>query len=443
MPATTSTLAELPASPVLRRNDRSTEEHAVATPFPPLTRSLRWNMLYALVGNGAYNVAQGGFLVILARLNSPAAVGDFAYGLAITAPIFMLVSLQLRQLIAGDAGHELALKDLLGLRLLTTLFASVVSCGVAFCLGETPSATYAIAGMALFKSVEAISQVLTATHQRSENFDRSTTSSLLRAAASLSLVLVAAWFWPSAGNCSIAAAIGALAVIITYDLPVAARLAGTTHLWPRFRSDFLWTILWRGLPLGIAMMLLGLLPNIPRYFVRGELGVSELGIYSALGFLGNAGTIVMSAVCQPALPRLARYHLEQRRADFARLVASIVGGAAVLGLSLVLGAAVFGAAALGLIYGPEYASHHHLLIWQMVATTASLMTVAIGTAVTASRQIALQPVIVLMATLVCSAGCWLLVPVYGLHGAAWALCIAWCFCFMGYLLLLCWKSKHS
>ena len=64
-------------------------------PLPPAGRmrtNVRWNVL----GNVSYALGQWLQLVILARMGGPAAVGAYAFALALTAPVMMFASLCLR-----------------------------------------------------------------------------------------------------------------------------------------------------------------------------------------------------------------------------------------------------------------------------------------------------------------------------------------------------------
>src|SRR5262245_13252375 len=68
--------------------------------------SLRTNFLWTLAGNVVYAGCQWGMLIVLAKLGTPAMVGEFSLGLAICAPIFMLSNLNLRGVQATDARGE-------------------------------------------------------------------------------------------------------------------------------------------------------------------------------------------------------------------------------------------------------------------------------------------------------------------------------------------------
>src|SRR5438552_1829564 len=108
-----------------------------ATPHPPdpvgraagADISLRANICWSLVGNIVYATCQWIALIVLAKLGSAEAVGQFALGLALTAPIMLFANLQLAALQATDAAREYRFGHYLALRLVTTgLGLAVIAC---------------------------------------------------------------------------------------------------------------------------------------------------------------------------------------------------------------------------------------------------------------------------------------------------------------------------
>jgi len=68
----------------------------------PKALSLPRNVTWSAVGNVTYAATQWGMLIILAKLGTPEMVGQYALGLAVTGPVFMLANLQLRVIQATD-----------------------------------------------------------------------------------------------------------------------------------------------------------------------------------------------------------------------------------------------------------------------------------------------------------------------------------------------------
>ena len=96
----------------------------------PSRLSLRANFSWAFVGNIVYAACQWGMLIVLAKLGSPGQVGQFALGLAVTAPVMMFASLDLRLLQATDALEQYRFGHYLALRIATTALATLVIGGI-------------------------------------------------------------------------------------------------------------------------------------------------------------------------------------------------------------------------------------------------------------------------------------------------------------------------
>src|SRR5215203_1463425 len=95
--------------------------------YRPLT--LRRNFSWSFAGNVLYAAAQWGMLAILAKMGSPEMVGQFALGLAVTAPVIMFTNLNLEAVQATDARHQYRFGDYLALRLVGSTLALVVILG--------------------------------------------------------------------------------------------------------------------------------------------------------------------------------------------------------------------------------------------------------------------------------------------------------------------------
>jgi len=119
----------------------STPPARVSVVAPPLRVSFSWT----LAGNVVYAATQFGMLSVLAKLGNPSIVGQYALGLAITAPVFMLTNLQLRGVQATDARNQYEFADYFTLRCLCTL-VGLFLIAVMVALSHYDSATKLVMG---------------------------------------------------------------------------------------------------------------------------------------------------------------------------------------------------------------------------------------------------------------------------------------------------------
>jgi O-antigen/teichoic acid export membrane protein len=178
------------------------------------------------------------------------------------------------------------------------------------------------------------------------------------------------------------------------------------------------------LPLAVVLMLASLSANIPRYFVEGHLGARELGLFSAASYLVIAGANVINAVGNAISPRLARLFAMGSTRQFARVAWATIGAGAAVGLAGALVSLVAGGPILELIYTREYAQADDLLTALALAAVAGFAaSFAVG-ALTAAQEFKRQIPVFVAVVVATAAASALLIPRYGLLGAAAATAVS-------------------
>lgn len=395
--------------------------------------SLRRNFSRTLVGTVGYSTCLWVIVVSIARLGSSTLVGRYALGLALSAPVMLLLNLGLRALQATDARQDFAFGDYLAMRIWST---AVGFCAVATLIllgGYGAATTRVVLSVAAFKAVESLSDVFYGAMQQRSQMGLISASLLLRGISSVVAMIVMLWLTGSVAWGALLIASTWVVVLLGFDSrrvrglmasnmsrEERRRPAGIAPVWNLQHQRNLLVL---ALPLGITAMLISLSPNVPRYFVASVLGESELGVYAALGYVAVAGGLIVNALGQSASPRLARLRMSDNYEGFAELITrlSLIGVG--LGVAGVLGAWLFGAVLLNALYGPSYASQNSLFIWIMAGGTLSYVTSFLGYGLTALREFRVQPLIVIVSTGTVAFGCWILLPEFGLLGAAWGLAL--------------------
>lgn len=389
--------------------------------------SLRRNVVWTFVGNVVYAGCQWAIVVVIAKLGTPAMVGQFALGLAVAAPVQMLSNLQLRAVQATDANADFEFGHYLALRLMTTAlaWAAVVSIATLGWYQRTTAEVIVAVGAA--KAVESISDIYYGFLQNRERMERIAQSMMLKGVCSVTAFALAMGMGGSILHAT--AAMGAVwaAVLLTFDVKVCAALARSSSVSRTARLIQTWdakqmTRLFQvSAPLGVVMMLLSLNANIPRYFVESRLGDASLGIFAAVGYMSIAGTTIVNALGQAASPRIARYHAAGDRRAFLAVIRQLISLGLVVSASGLVVALCLGARILRLMYGPEYSDASNVLAWFIVASGVAYTASFCGYGITAARQFNIQVPLALSTTVTTTVACMLLVPTFGLVGAVWAL----------------------
>ncbi len=351
-------------------------------------------------------------------------VGEFALGLAITAPIILFAGLALRAVQATDAQQAYRFNDYLGLRMVTSFLALVVIVGIAWGGNYNREVRWTILFIGLAKAYEMVSDTFYGLFQQRERMDRIASSMVIKGPLSLAAlavaVLVSQHVWVGAAALSVAW----LVVLLLYDVPNGMRILAVerrAEIGPRWHPPTLVRLTRLSFPLGLTLMLISLNTNIPRYFIEHHWGQRELGFFAAVAYLMVAGTTVVNALGQSASPRLAKYYASGNRQQFLHLLVRLVGTGLALGAAGVLISLAVGKEILALVYEPEYAQFNRVLVWVMAAAALSYVASFLGYAMTAARFFSIQPVIFAGVALVSALFCGILVPSYGALGAAWAL----------------------
>ena len=389
-----------------------------------MAKPLRVGFSWTLAGNAIYYACQWGMLSVLAKLGNAAVVGRFALGMAITAPVFMFTNLQLRGVQATDSRSDFEFADYFTLRCLATSLGFSAVVAVALLSRYDRNTLYVVVLLAAAKSVESLSDVVAGLMQKVERLDRLATSLMIKGVASITAF--AAVFWSLRSLAAAVSAIGLtwLLVFLLYDFRLARKAIGRGAKMLKLSRTILGRLVVLSLPLGIVMALMSLNTNIPRYVLEHYLGESKLGIFASLAYLGTAASLVINALGQSAAARLSRMFANRQFEAFTSLLRKFALLGALIGVIGVPVGAVFGRVALSMLYRPEYGNY--LNVFLIVIATTSVLAVAsfLGYGVTAARSFKMPMLVNGAATLTTVTLSLLLVPTFGLMGAAIALLLA-------------------
>jgi O-antigen/teichoic acid export membrane protein len=358
-------------------------------------------------------------LVVLAKTGSVEMTGQFALGLALGAPVFLLTNLSLRSILATDVGAAHRFGDYLALRLVSVgigLAAIVALVGVSGYRAETRLVCLLVA---VTKAIEAVGDVLHGLMQRHERMDLLAGSIVLRGLGALGALAAGLLVTGSLGWGLVLVAGTWALVLAVYDVPQSRRLGGEV-IRPRWHRADLARLTRLSLPLGITAMLISLSVMIPRYFLERHRGEQELGIFVAMMSIVIIGGTAVNAVGQSVSPRLAAHYAAGERDRARRLLGALLGLGFLLGGGGLLLAWGWGEGILVLLYRPEYARHVDGLVWIMAAAVAGYAASFLGHAMTAARLLRVQLPLFAAVGAVALVASALLVPRGGALGAAQA-----------------------
>lgn len=400
--------------------------------------SLRHNFSWIFLGNIIYAFCLWGMLTILTKLGSTVTVGRFALASAIATPVIMFASLQLRSVLAADSEDAHEFQDYLAVRLLLLPVAMLVVLGIALG-GYTSAQATAIMLFGLARCIEAVSDIFYGVAQKNDRMDLVAISKVIKGIAALCLFGVTFHLTDSLNKALLAMAIAWAVPLFLYDIPRVRSLSrslGGPSLSPRLRLAEMRSIVWTTLPLGFVILLAQMRHTIPRTFLESTFGEDMVGIYAAISYLVIAGSTIVMALGQASLARLSQYYASGQMKRFKRLGKQLGLLGLGIGLAGVMVAVLGGSFLLRHLYSEEYAAHADLLVLIMAGGGFFFLATLLAPLTTAMKafrgQLLVQTINVVILLLLAS----LLIPRFGMTGAAWAFLGAAAWTVLGFLLLI-------
>jgi O-antigen/teichoic acid export membrane protein len=358
--------------------------------------SLRKDMGWAVIGEAGYLASQFAMLMALAWFGELADVGRFGFASAVTLTISMFAYLGLRPVLATDVAGEFDPVEYFRLRMICSLLSYpvmlIASLGIA---PDAPTiAMIAVIGVA--KLVEAQSDIYYGVFQKNNRMDIVARSLLFRGPVVAVPFALLMWQTGEPLVAFVSQIVCWSVVVLLHDRPVAVQLCGAKPLpWDTGRMI---SLARHSLPAGFVNLLNSLASNAPRLVVGWILGLQALGLYTAVAYVYQAGTVSAVQASNSLAAPLARAYREGQAARFYRLIRRpswLFAGISIAGAVV---AYFIGEDVLGLVLGEEYREAGFLLALIFAALGLQSVVAFFQMAAFAQRQ--LKPLAMLRGALV-------------------------------------------
>lgn len=381
------------------------------TRSPSLYRSLAWT----LAGNVAFGFSQWGITIAVAKFGNERMVGELALAWAVTTPIFVFSSLQLRPLLVSASDDDVRFRDYLSARRLLTTVALVATAPIVLALGYRGERLAVILAVAVAKALDSLVDIHLGWLQRQERMDLVAKALFVNGALALGAAVAAMIFWRQASFAALGSGLGPLAALL-----VVSRRKSGVGLAPEkaTRIRGVVALIALGLPLGVVMGLVAIQANLPRFFVDRHVGISELGIFAAASQLTNVGANLVSSIATATVRRIARAFSSRNVAAFRRITWRLFALGIGIGLAGAALSALAGGPILSIVYTQDYAQGASLLVALSLAAGLSFGASFLGYSMTMARRLRIQVILFVFVVIVTWGTCALAVPQLGLHGAA-------------------------
>lgn len=325
----------------------------------------------------------------------------------------MLSNLQLRPLVVADLNLErkFSYSEYFSLRLLTIFFAIIVS--LYFVDWENSLALSIVLVVVLIKASESVSDIIYAYYNANKKTKFISRSLTFKSILVILLSFCVLYLTHNIVYSLIATLIGYLFVLGLLDIR-----QNINHLREiSFFNKNLKKVVQMGLPLGIAVMLISLQTNIPRYFLEYYSSVELVGVYTILYYFIIIGGIVINSVCQYLSPLFSEFYRDLKINDLKKIIRNAFFVALSLGVSSLIISLFLNDFIIKIIYGSDYLAYAYLLPYIMIAGIFTYLSVVNGYLLTSLKLLKIQMPIFLILVCLTVIYSYLLIPVYGLTGA--------------------------
>lgn len=405
-------------------------------PVPHLLRSVLGHSAGSLI----YLACQGIVFVLVGRWFGPRALGSLTLAIAVATPIFLLASLQLKQLIAASPNDRYPIRLLISIRLTGAVIASALSVAAVALVFHHSLNTLVVLCISVYKAFESLAELTGSLLQKQLGFGLTSVCTALRGLLTLALFVTLRNVNAESLIAPLAMATASAVGFLVVDLPCFYLLyrspeSAGHNMCCSNRVPEILEIIRRGAPLGLVVLMLSLIPNIPRYIASLAFGDRALGEFGAILFVTSIPAIFVAASVQPILQRQAEHFVAGRLEAYASLTRRFLLIAFFAGFALMIVSVFFGPTVISSLYGETFQNNRTLFVLTSTAAAISLCTTPLGTAVTAAGQHAGQVAVVVLCLVSDAALSITLPPRWGLNGLAASLALTWAICFLGYYIL--------
>lgn len=371
---------------------------------------------FLLSGNILFAFSQWLILIFISHFSDNQAVGAYTYALALVTPVFMLTNLQLRPIVVAEfnLNPNFNYKSYFALRFYSIFLAILLSFLLSFLSSSNVWKVVLLLGC--IKALEGISDIIYA-YYNAQGKTKLISLSLTVKSLALILIFGSLLYFYNLLN------IGLMGIILIYVLTLLLidfRNIGLNKKYFYLNVVDFKNIIILALPLGISVMLVALQSNIPRFFLEKFFNLEYVGVFSVFYYFIIVGGIVINSICQFISPRFSILFKENKMRELSKLTMQAWSVAAFLGISGLIVSITLGDFFVNILYGRHYLVWIDILNIVMFAGLFTYLSVVNGYLMTSLGLIKIQLPLFLFLTIFTLVLCWILIPAYGLLGAAWA-----------------------
>ncbi|AYL98427.1 lipopolysaccharide biosynthesis protein [Mucilaginibacter celer] len=380
---------------------------------------------YSFLGNLFSSVSQWVVLMLISKLYGTAQMGSYSLAMAWILPFYAFFSLQIRNIHVADQTDTYGFNVFFMVRVVCAIAFLLTTALTGFLFYRDIFMIFLLGG--LFKAIEMMSDIIHAEFHKRKKIEVYSKMLMFRSVLAILLNLLMFRFVKS-----FQLALISLPIAYCCSMLIDFKLLSNLKVKIRFDAGnpLIKKIVTTGVLTGLSLLLVYLLPNIPRFVLEKYRNSFELGLFSGYLSLIVFSRIFVQSVVQNSLPYLAQHYDENNFDKFLsklKIEALVIGG---------LGLAQFILVPLSnylfpILFNKDFKGNEGLLCIIFAGSLFSFMAFVLNNAINAMKMFRVQlPVYAALVAISFVLG-FLLIPKYGLNGAGMVfLLVNVCLCLM-------------
>jgi O-antigen/teichoic acid export membrane protein len=366
---------------------------------------------YSFLGNLFSSVSQWVVLMLISKLYGTAQMGSYALAMAWILPFYAFFSFQIRNIHVADQTDTYGFGAFFMVRVVCSLAFLMVTALTGFLFYRDIFIVFLLGGT--FKSIEMISDIIHAEFHKRKKIEVYSKMLMFRSVLAIVLNVVMFKFVKS-----FQVALISLPIAYCCSMLIDFRLLSNLQVKIKFdhNNPLIKKIVTTGVLTGLSLLLVYLLPNIPRFILQKFRSSFDLGLFSGYLSLIVFSRIFVQSVVQNSLPYMAQ-HYDENNLD--RFLSKLKKEALLI---TILGFAQFLLVPISnylfpILFNKDFKGNQGLLCIVFAGSLFSFQAFVLNNAINAMKMFRVQlPVYAGLVGISFILG-FLLIPRYGLTGA--------------------------
>lgn len=367
-----------------------------------------------LLGNITYSIFQFIILTVVVKFGTVTEVGNYTYALAIITPIFIFLSLQMRNVLATDVENTYSFLMIAKVRGVISILTIIT--GMILYIISEQNILKVIAILIIYKTIDSFFDLYFGEYLKEKNNKAMglllTNKSIVSGLAFVTTFLLTSNLVLSIFTQSL---ILLTTFIVTNNKQRKISLITFTKKHGQI-SDFLFAVI----PLAFSGLIISIIPQIPKYYLGLYVGIKEVGYFSTISYIVVVGTLFVNTLNSAYYSTLTTYLSQNRINKFIKQNFKLSMLFIVIWLFIILGLCFWGEELLIFAFTKEYSNYtDEALIIAFSLIFLFLSTLFINITLYLKKyktQLFIYIIVLLISTLTSST----LIPSKGLLGAVYS-----------------------